>query len=113
MAGRLPPVRKLLFRLAVEGESMRPAFLPGDRVLVLRTRHLRPGDVVAVRDPRQRRRTMIKRVHSVVGDAITVLGDDAGASTDSRTFGPVHSRDVRGRAIYRYAPVHRRGRLTR
>jgi type IV secretory pathway protease TraF len=56
---------------------------------------------------------MIKRVVSVVGDEIRVLGDNADASTDSREFGPVRRRDVRGRALYRYAPEGRRGKLTR
>ena len=92
---------------------MTPALVPGDRVLVVRTRHLHPRDVVAVPDPRQPRRTMIKRVTSVVGDEVSVLGDNADASTDSREFGPVRRRDVRGRALYRYAPQERRGKLTR
>ena len=92
---------------------MCPTLLPGDRLLVVRTRRVRRGDVVALLDPRERDRTIVKRVDRVEGDAVTVLGDNAGASTDSRAFGPVHRRDVRGRAIYRYWPENRRGRLAR
>jgi nickel-type superoxide dismutase maturation protease len=110
---RLPAVPALLVRVVVEGESMCPTLLPGDRLLVVRTRRVRHGDLVAVLDPRERSRTIVKRVDLVEGDAVTVLGDNTDASTDSRTFGPVDRRDLRGRAIYRYWPEDRRGRLTR
>ena len=92
---------------------MCPTLMPGDRLLVVRTRRVRCGDLVAVLDPRQRGRTIVKRVELVEGDAITVLGDNAGASTDSRVFGAVDRHDVRGRAVYRYWPEDRRGRLPR
>jgi hypothetical protein len=76
---------------------------------------LRPrvGDVVALRDPRQPDRTIVKRVTSIVGDAITVRGDNGAESTDSRTFGPVGHRDILGRVVYRYAPAARAGRVER
>jgi nickel-type superoxide dismutase maturation protease len=92
---------------------MSPTLVPGDRLLVVRTRHVRPGDLVAVPDPRHPGRTIVKRVDAVEGDAVTVLGDNVGASTDSRVFGPVDRRDVRGRVVYRYSPHDRRGRITR
>ena len=40
---------------------------------------------------------------------VEVVGDDPGASTDSRTFGPVPVASVLGRAVYRYAPAGRSG----
>jgi nickel-type superoxide dismutase maturation protease len=89
---------------------MEPTLAPGDRVLVLRLR-VRPGDVVALRDPRDEARTILKRVTAVDGDELTVLGDNAAASTDSRTFGPVPRSSVLGRVVYRYAPTARAGRL--
>ena len=92
---------------------MSPALMPGDRLLVVRARRVRRGDLVAVFDPRQRGRTIVKRVALVAGDAVTVLGDNPGASTDSRVFGPVDRRDLRGRVVYRYGPEDRRGRITR
>ena len=92
---------------------MSPTLVPGDRLLVVRTRRVRRGDLVAVPDPRERGRTIVKRVELVEGEAVTVLGDNPGASTDSRVFGPVDRRDLRGRAVYRYWPEERRGRIGR
>jgi nickel-type superoxide dismutase maturation protease len=98
---------------------MRPGLEPGDRLLVVPLvrwgrRGLRSGDLVALTDPRQPKRTMLKRV-AVVDRAhatVTVLGDNRAASTDSRTFGPVPLGLVRGRAVYRYWPEHRRGPIS-
>lgn len=90
---------------------MRPALEPGDRLLVVNTRHLRTGDVVAFADPRQPARTVLKRVAARGPGGVTALGDNAAASTDSRTWGPVARSSVRGRAVYRYFPEGRRGLL--
>ncbi len=100
-------------RVEVVGDSMRPALQPGDRLLVLRTRHVRPGDMVAIADPRKPDRLVIKRLASCSSSELTVLGDNPEASTDSRTFGPVTRVALRGRAVYRYFPVERRTRLGR
>jgi nickel-type superoxide dismutase maturation protease len=100
-------------RVVVDGGSMRPALEPGDRLLVLPWRRPRPGDVVAASDPRLPARTIVKRVAEVRPDgSLVLLGDAPDASTDSRTFGPVPRRLVRGRAVWRYLPPERRGRVT-
>jgi nickel-type superoxide dismutase maturation protease len=98
--------------VVVDGDSMRPGLEPGDRLLVLRLRP-RVGDVVALRDPRQASRIIVKRVVAIDTDGIDVRGDNLGASTDSRAFGPVARRDVLGRVVYRYAPAPRAGRVRR
>ena len=95
---------------------MVPTLLPGDRVIVLRgLGPLRPtirvGDLVAVMDPRDNGRIMVKRVAEPAGSGVTVQGDNEAASTDSRHFGPVDPGAICGRVIYRYHPEGRRGRL--
>ena len=103
----------LVGRVAVHGDSMRPALEPGDRLVVVGFLRPRPGDVAAVVDPRDGERVMVKRVAAVdpVDRRVTVVGDNPAASTDSRTFGPVDPARVVGRAVYRYWPATRRGRL--
>jgi nickel-type superoxide dismutase maturation protease len=86
---------------------MRPGLEPGDRLIVLALSP-RVGDVVAVQHDD---RVLIKRVATVEDATCTVLGDNADASTDSRTFGPVARAAILGRAVYRYAPPARAGRL--
>ena len=90
---------------------MRPALVPGDRLLVLRDGRARVGDVVAVVDPRLPSRTLVKRVAARGPEGVTVLGDNAAASTDSRVLGPVPITALCGRAVYRYFPDTRRGLL--
>ncbi len=100
-----------LGRVEVIGDSMLPALAPGDRLLVVRDGREEVGDVVAVADPRAPARTMVKRVSARGAEGITVLGDNAAASTDSRVLGPVAPTAIRGRAVYRYFPESRRGRV--
>lgn len=90
---------------------MSPALVPGDRLLVVPLRRPRPGQVVALADPRDPRRTLVKRVAAVGSTGVDVRGDDPAASTDSRTFGPVPRTTLYGRAAYRYFPAPRVGRL--
>ena len=94
---------------------MLPTLLPGDRVLVWRgVGPLRPpirvGDLVAVADPRDAERIMVKRVVDRAGTGFVVEGDNGAASTDSRHFGPVAPAAVQGRVVYCYHPEARRGR---
>ena len=96
-------------RMEVEGDSMSPTLLPGDRLLVLWSRRARTGDLVVVADPRHDERLMVKRVAGVGPEGVTVVGDNPAASTDSRSFGPVAR--VEGRPVYRYHPPERAGRF--
>jgi signal peptidase I len=90
---------------------MEPTLKAGDRLLVLRRPAPAVGDIVAFDDPVGPDRLLVKRVVAVVGRRLVVEGDNRGASTDSRTFGPVARASVVGRAVYRYGPAGRTGRL--
>lgn len=82
-------------RLTVEGTSMLPTFVPGERVTAWRRwRRVRVGDVVVVRDPRNPNRWLLKRCVRKAGSKLDLRGDNPAASTDSRDFGFVRSRDV-------------------
>ena len=99
-------------RVEVHGQSMEPGLHPGDRVVAVRGLRARSGDVVAAADPRRPSRLLVKRVVAVRGDAsVELAGDNADASTDSRTFGAVGAPLVVGRVVWRYWPRHRRGAL--
>ncbi len=100
---------RLLGRVEVRGDSMRPTLIAGDRLLVVRRRAARPGQLVVVADPRRPERLLVKRVSEVAGGRVSVVGDNPDHSTDSRTFGALES--VRGRPVYRYHPPGRAGRV--
>ncbi|HEX6655794.1 MAG TPA: nickel-type superoxide dismutase maturation protease [Candidatus Limnocylindria bacterium] len=106
--------RQWLDVVEVQGRSMAPSLLPGDRLLVesltYRRRAPRTGEVVLALDPRAPERELIKRVHAT-GPELDLRGDALDQSTDSRTFGEVPTAAVRWRAVLRYWPPGRAGRI--
>ena len=91
--GRL--LEYFLPRVIVEGTSMEPTYVPGERITALRRwRPIRIGDVVLLRDPRDADRWLLKRCVGRVGRRVDLRGDNVAASTDSRDFGLVDTRDV-------------------
>ena len=109
--------RRWLDVIEVRGGSMVPGLLPGDRLLVeshtYQGRAPRPGEVVLAADPRQPDRELIKRVASVdeAASSVELRGDAPEASTDSREFGAVPLSAIQWRAVIRYWPPQRAGRL--
>ncbi len=101
-----------LRRVEVVGPSMMPTLQPGDRLLLAGVRQPRAGDIVALVDPREPSRILVKRVLSVSDQMVEVGGDNPTESTGSETFGAVPARSLHGRAIYRYAPPTRVGRVS-
>ncbi len=95
-------------RVVVEGASMAPTLMAGDRLLVRRARRVRVGEVVVLFDPRGDR-VIVKRVTAILGDDIVVRGDNPMASTDSRHFGPVSRKALVGTVVRCYAPATRAG----
>ena len=98
-------VRLPLFTALVREPSMAPALHDGDAILVLRTRRVRPGDVVVVRFPGQDG-LFVKRAVRRVPGGWWVMGDHAAVSADSRRFG---TATVVGRVLLRWWP--RLGRI--
>ena len=105
-------------RFVVADESMRPTFLPGDRLWVdpRAYERLAPtvGDVVVVKDPEVTGRLLLKRVFEIsLGPSgeprVDVRGDESSRSRDSRQFGKIAPSLVVGKVWYRYAPMTRRG----
>jgi nickel-type superoxide dismutase maturation protease len=102
---------KLFRRVRVSGESMRPSFEPGDRLLIGPPARIGPGSVVAVADPRCPDRLLVKRVRSIDRTWVDVRGDNEMASTDSRQLGLIRRSHLAGRVLYRYSPAGRTGWL--
>ena len=109
------------FRIAVEGGSMAPSLLPGDCLIATFPRgEVRRGAIVVVEDPRAPGFELAKRVRGAAGDLapdgrrlgpgeLWVEGDRTEASTDSRTFGAVDRKAIRGVVRLRYWPPGRIG----
>ena len=99
----------------VVGDSMAPTLRPGDLLVAERLTYCRRaprnGEIVLVADPRDPARELIKRVVGVEADGVELRGEDPVRSTDSRTFGPVPASAIRWRAVARYWPPRRAGRV--
>lgn len=124
-------LRRTYLVITVDGPSMSPALVPGDRVVVRRgAQQIGKGSIVVVSRPdpdrgwkdRARltgtvgsRRWFIKRVAALPGETVTtaavpvvvperhvyLLGDYA-RSADSRQFGPCPTDQILGKVVYRY-----------
>ncbi len=107
---------------------MDPTLRDGDRVIVdlwsLRGRTPRDGEIVLLDGPAGE--PLVKRVSrtpeggsppsvlapdSPLEPTFFVQGDNPGASSDSRAFGPVPRHRIRGRVLWRYWPVSRMGSI--
>ena len=85
-------------RVLVDGESMSPALLPGESLLVqddYYKNHLpQVGDVVLLQHPKNPEMVIVKRIHEIQPLGIFVLGDNPSYSTDSRHFGFISVQDL-------------------
>lgn len=88
--------------VAIAGESMEPTTGSGDWWVVLRTRRVRPGQLIAFRHPQRRTLIVVKRVVRNTDDGWWVEGDNAAHSDDSRSFGAVPRDLIIGRLVWRY-----------
>ena len=101
-------LRRWIDVVEVEGRSMAPTLLPGDWLIVERRSYVRRrpriGEIVLVGDPRLPSRELIKRVARIGTAGLELRGDNAAASTDSATFGPLPEAAITWRAIFRCWP---------
>jgi len=91
----------------VRGLSMVPNLGYGDELLIRYGASIAVGDVIVFRRSGQ---NDIKRVESISDDGIFVVGDNAMASLDSRTYGLIRHDQVLGKALFRVKPKF--GRIT-
>ncbi|WP_298777697.1 S26 family signal peptidase [uncultured Fretibacterium sp.] len=103
MPGIRPAEAPTELTVVVRGHSMYPTLRDGEPVVVdlsaYREEPPAVGDVVLAPHPFMRDVWMIKRVVGLVAGGRCVLqGDNAMESSDSRSFGPIPLRNVRGRA---------------
>jgi nickel-type superoxide dismutase maturation protease len=92
-----------LLRVKVAERSMEPALLPGDWLLVRRTRRIRPGQIVLARHPDQPGLLIVKRAARRTEVGWWLQSDNPGAgAVDSRRFGAVPGPLVEGRVLLRY-----------
>jgi nickel-type superoxide dismutase maturation protease len=105
------------FRIEVHGASMAPTLEPGEYLFAVRVRSVSPGSLVVVEHPNRPGHEMVKRVEAGPGerasdrilgpDEYWVTGDNRDRSTDSRSFGVVRRKAIRGRVVLRYWPLSR------
>jgi signal peptidase I len=96
-----------------EGRSMIPVIRPGKLLLInraayglrfpwaehyaLRWKQPEPGDIVVFRTPLGQ--TAVKRCASVEKEGVFALGDNAGASFDSRSYGLIQNDSILGKVV--------------
>ena len=93
-------------RVRVSGDSLAPLLRDGDEVFVdphaYRRAAPEAGDVVLSAHPYRSDIQILKRVRDrPTADTVLLIGEDGSESTDSRSFGPVPRRSIRGRVVSR------------
>ena len=98
-----------VYPLRVHGESMRPLLRHGALIIARRldaASSLRVGQVVVARRPDRPEIEIVKRILAIDEQGLIFLdGDNAAASTDSWTFGPVARELILARVTCRYWPL--------
>ena len=110
---RWPVKRWPLLRVEVAEHSMLPTLRDGDWLLALRTRRIRPGQIVLAWHPQRPGFQLVKRAARREAGGWWLESDfpDAPGATDSRRFGPVADDKIIARVLVRYWRPRRRGGL--
>ena len=86
----------------VSGNSMRPTLVDDDMVLVKTARNVAVGDIVITPHPFKQSVMILKRVEAIDPDGrVELRGDDPDESSDSRSFGTVSLKEIKGTAVCR------------
>ena len=97
-----------LLRAAVAERSMQPTLMPGDWLLIRRSRRIRPGQVVVARHPTRPALLLVKRAIRREPGGWWLESDFHGEGVvDSRTFGPVPPGLIEGVLLLRYRRARR------
>jgi nickel-type superoxide dismutase maturation protease len=93
-------MKRFLFIRRIVGKSMAPRLTPGKLVLATPLlRKLQPGQVVILEHHGKEKIKRIERIDPEKGQ-LFVIGDNLEASSDSRHFGWVTQKAVRGRVFW-------------
>jgi nickel-type superoxide dismutase maturation protease len=97
------PLRWPIWRVRVTERSMEPALRSGDWLLALRTRRIRPGQIVLARHPERPDLLLVKRAAGRVDGGWWLASDNpAAGAVDSARFGAVAGSLIEGRVLVRY-----------
>jgi len=96
-SSKKPKKPRLFLVRRVLGDSMVPTLVPGMVVLGIRTKKVRPGDVVVFW---HEGRDKIKRVKDVQYNKVFLEGDNPMQSTDSRDFGWLELETILARVVW-------------
>ena len=89
---------RMIFIRRVVGNSMSPKLTAGQLLLATAFfRHLRPGQVVIIEHGGKQK---VKRIERITDDKVFVIGDNLGASTDSRNFGWLDYEQILAKVIW-------------
>jgi nickel-type superoxide dismutase maturation protease len=107
-----------LLRVEVAEHSMLPALHDGDWLLAVRTRRIRPGQIVLALHPQRPGLQLVKRATRRVDGGWWLESDFPAApgAVDSAAFGPVPEEKIIARVLLRYHRPRRdryRSRLSR
>ena len=86
----------------VEGNSMLPTLKNGDAILIKTGAKCAVGDIVLAQHPFKQSVKIVKRIERIdAAEKYFLVGDDPAESTDSRAFGAVSLKLIKGKAICR------------